>query len=30
MLSEWQRSLSREGVERLLAGMRAGTDRLDL
>jgi hypothetical protein len=30
MLSEWQRSLSREGVERLLAGMRAGNDRLDL
>jgi hypothetical protein len=29
-LSEWQRSLSREGVERLLAGMRAGNDRLDL
>ena len=30
MISEWQRSLSREGVERLLAGMRAGNDRLDL
>jgi hypothetical protein len=30
MLSEWQRSLSREGVERLLAGMRAENDRLDL
>jgi hypothetical protein len=30
MLGEWQRSLSREGVERLLAGMRAGNDRLDL
>ncbi len=29
-LGEWQRSLSREGVERLLAGMRAGKDRLDL
>jgi hypothetical protein len=29
-LGEWQRSLSREGVERLLAGMRAGRDRLDL
>jgi len=29
-LGEWQRSLSREGVERLLAGMRAGQDRLDL
>ena len=30
MLGEWQRSLSREGVERLLAGMRAGNDRIDL
>ena len=30
MISDWQRSLSREGVERLLAGMRAGNDRLDL
>jgi len=30
MISEWQRSLSREGVERLLVGMRAGNDRLDL
>jgi hypothetical protein len=30
VLSEWPRSLSREGVERLLAGMRAGNDRLDL
>jgi hypothetical protein len=30
MLGEWQRSLTREGVERLLAGMRAGNDRLDL
>ena len=29
-LGEWQRSLSREGVERLLAGMRTGKDRLDL
>jgi len=29
-LSEWQRSLSREGVERLLAGMRAGKERLDI
>ena len=29
-LSEWQRSLSREGVERLLAGMRAGKEHLDL
>ena len=30
MLSEWQRSLSREGVERLLAAMRSENDRLDL
>ncbi len=30
MLGEWQRSLSRQDVDRLLAGMRAGTDRLDL
>jgi len=29
-LGEWQRSLSREGVERLLAGIRAGQDQLDL
>jgi hypothetical protein len=29
-LSEWQRSLSREGIERLLAGMRAGEERLDI
>jgi hypothetical protein len=29
-LSEWQRSLSREGIERLLAGMRAGQERLDI
>jgi hypothetical protein len=29
-LGEWQRSLSREGVDRLLAGMRAGKDRLDI
>ncbi len=29
-LGEWQRSLSREGVERLLAGMRGGKDRLDI
>jgi len=29
-LSEWQRSLSREGVERLLASMRAGKERLDI
>lgn len=30
MLGEWQRSLARQDVDRLLAGMRAGTDRLDL
>ena len=30
MLGEWQRSLSRQDVDRLLAVMRAGTDRLDL
>jgi hypothetical protein len=30
MLSEWQRSLSRSDIDRLLAGMRAGKDRLDL
>jgi hypothetical protein len=30
MLSEWQRSLSRGGVERLLAAMRSENDRLDL
>ena len=29
-LSEWQRSLSREGVERLLSGMRSGKERLDI
>jgi len=29
-IAEWQRSLSREGVDQLLAGMRAGQDRLDL
>jgi len=29
-ISEWRRSLSRDDIERLLAGMRAGTDRLDL
>ncbi len=28
--SEWQQSLSRETVERLLAAMRAGTERLDV
>lgn len=30
LLTEWHRSLSREAVERLLAGMRAGRDRLDI
>ena len=30
LLSDWQRSLSRDTVERLLAGMRAGTDRIDI
>jgi hypothetical protein len=30
MLSEWQRSLSREDIEQLLSAMRAGKDRLDL
>ncbi len=30
LFSEWQRSLSREDIERLLAGMRAGQDRLDV
>jgi hypothetical protein len=30
MLSEWQRSLSRDGIEQLLAAMRAGKDRLDI
>ena len=30
LFSEWQRSLSREDLERLLAGMRAGGDRLDI
>ncbi len=30
LFSEWQRSLSRDDVERLLAGMRAGGDRLDI
>jgi hypothetical protein len=29
-LSEWQRSLSRADIERLLTGMRRGSDRLDL
>jgi hypothetical protein len=30
LFSEWQRSLSREDLERLLAGIRAGGDRLDI
>jgi hypothetical protein len=30
MLSEWQRPLSRQDIDRLLSGMRAGKDRLDL
>jgi hypothetical protein len=30
LLSEWQRSLSRDDIERLLARMRAGQDRLDI
>lgn len=30
LFSEWQRSLSRDDLERLLAGMRAGQDRLDV
>jgi hypothetical protein len=30
LLTEWRRSLSREDVERLLAGMRSGADRLDI
>ncbi|MGO8725191.1 MAG: hypothetical protein ACLQK8_00505 [Streptosporangiaceae bacterium] len=30
LFSEWHRSLSRDDVERLLAGMRAGQDRLDI
>ena len=30
LFSEWHRSLSREDLERLLAGMRAGGDRLDI
>jgi len=29
-IGEWRRSLSRDDIERLLAGMRAGPDRLDL
>ena len=30
LLSDWQRSLSRDAVDRLLGGMRAGTDRIDI
>ncbi len=30
LFSDWQRSLSRDDVERLLAGMRSGQDRLDI
>ena len=30
LLSEWQRSLSRDDIEGLLAGMRAGKERLDI
>ena len=30
LLSNWQRSLSRDTVERLLAGMRAGTEPIDI
>jgi hypothetical protein len=30
MLSEWQRSLSRDDIERLLSAMRSGKDRLDI
>jgi hypothetical protein len=30
LFTEWQRSLSRDDLERLLAGMRAGPDRLDI
>lgn len=30
LFSEWRRSLSRDDVERLLAGMRAGEDHIDL
>lgn len=30
LLTEWRRSLSREAVERIAAGMRAGRDRLDI
>jgi len=29
-IGEWRRSLSRDDIERLLAGLRSGTDRLDL
>jgi hypothetical protein len=30
LFSEWRRSLSRDDVERLLAGMRAEQERLDI
>jgi hypothetical protein len=30
LLSEWRRSLSRDDLERLLAGMRSGQDRIDI
>jgi len=30
MLSEWQRSMARDDIERLLAAMRGGKDRFDL
>jgi hypothetical protein len=30
LFSEWRRSLSRDDIERLLAGMRSGQDRIDL
>jgi hypothetical protein len=30
LFSEWQQSLSRDDIERLLAGMRSGQDRIDI
>ncbi|MGH3183336.1 MAG: hypothetical protein ACRDOE_15745, partial [Streptosporangiaceae bacterium] len=30
LFSEWRRSLSRDDIERLLAGMRSGQDHLDI
>ena len=30
MLSEWQRSVARDDIERLLTAMRGGKDHLDL